>query len=140
MRHNLSIANIIRVISSLLLAFLLLIYSPVASAKPIGACVQDPTGICTRDINPCGNPSVCGCSEGYTYNASIGKCLIDDIGLANDAGVEVKSRCALEPKGICTQDINQCGHASICQCPDNTTYSPVIGQCVKKLETPKGEY
>ena len=36
-------------------------------------------------------------------------------------------------KSICTRDINKCGHASICACPDGTTYSPVVGLCVRDL-------
>lgn len=140
MGQILSIKNISKIISALLFSLLLFAYSPVASAKPIGPCVQEPTGVCTRDINACGNPSVCGCSPGYSYDASIGKCLIDDITLADGAGIEVKSRCATKPQGICTQDINQCGNASACECPEGATYNPVVGQCIKPIKTSNPKY
>jgi len=40
-------------------------------------CAVNPNSICTRDINPCGNPSICKCPEGHTYNQVIGKCITD---------------------------------------------------------------
>ncbi|MCB9955953.1 MAG: hypothetical protein H6848_08595 [Caulobacterales bacterium] len=40
-------------------------------------CVAVATGVCTRDINACGQPSTCGCDEGFVWNASAGKCLKD---------------------------------------------------------------
>ncbi|BDM79875.1 hypothetical protein [Acaryochloris marina] len=140
MRQNFSTEKVLKIVSTLLLSILLLVYSPVASAKPIGPCIQEPTGVCTRDINACGNPSVCACSQGYSYNSSVGKCLIDDIALADGTGVEVKSRCATKPQGICTQDINQCGNSSACECPEGSTYSPVVGQCIKPIKTSKVGY
>lgn len=35
---------------------------------------KEPTGICTMDFNPWGNPSVCTCDEDYRYNSKTGLC------------------------------------------------------------------
>jgi len=118
----------------LLVAQLFFISSPAAIAQPVGPCAIDSSEfICTRDINPCGNPSICMCPEGYSYNASVGACLVEDLYLADGPGAPVESKCAFPPQGICTQDINVCGQASICQCPEGTQYSPVIGECIIDL-------
>ncbi|NER48512.1 MAG: hypothetical protein F6J92_17770 [Symploca sp. SIO1A3] len=118
----------------LLVAQLFFISSPAAIAQPAGPCVADyPELPCTRDINPCGNPSQCICPPGYSYNASVGACLVDDLYLADGPGAPVESKCTSPPQDICTLDINVCGNASICMCPDGTTYSPVIGECIVDL-------
>jgi hypothetical protein len=48
-----------------------------AVAIPESDCAMTPTGVCTRDINMCGQPSVCHCNEGFEWNAAAGKCLRD---------------------------------------------------------------
>lgn len=40
-------------------------------------CVKPATGECTRDINACGQPSSCGCEEGFVWNSAIGMCVRD---------------------------------------------------------------
>lgn len=119
-------------ISAAVLSLAILFYTPVASAKPIGPCVIDvpSSSICTQDINKCNNASICQCPDGYEYSAAIGKCLVEEVSFGDGPGVPVRNQCALYPEGICTRDINACGHASICQCPDGTTYSPVVGKCL----------
>jgi hypothetical protein len=39
-------------------------------------CSEKPGGICTADINECGNPSVCDCgiNPAYEYNPASGLC------------------------------------------------------------------
>lgn len=36
----------------------------------------------------------------------------------------------------CTLDLNPWGHASYCQCPEDTTYSPVSGECLPHTVQP----
>lgn len=120
----------------LVAAQLFLISSPAALAQTIGPCVADRADIaipCTRDLNPCGNPSVCSCPDGYTYNQSVGECLIEDISLADGPGKPVENKCVFPPKSVCTQDINVCGNPSICACPQGKEYNNVIGSCVIQL-------
>lgn len=38
-------------------------------------CALKPQSFCTRDMNPAGNPSICGCPDGTDYNDVLGKCL-----------------------------------------------------------------
>jgi hypothetical protein len=38
-------------------------------------CVKAATGICTKDINVCGQPSSCQCEDGFAWNATAGKCV-----------------------------------------------------------------
>ena len=137
MKIQFNISAVLRVICAVLLATqLFFVGSPdqasnTAIAQTIGPCVVEAGPLCTRDINACGNASLCECPKGYAYKPSIGKCLIRNISLADGPGDQpVRSKCAFEPNSICTLDINQCGHPSLCACPDGTTYSPVIGQCV----------
>ncbi len=126
-------------IFKLFCAFLLVVQlffmsSPAAIAQPIGPCVADTSTVpCTRDINPCGNPSQCLCPPEYSYDASVGACLVDNIDLADGPGKPVESKCTFPSKGPCTLDINVCGHSSICSCPEGTQYSPLIGSCVIPL-------
>lgn len=112
-------------------------------------CSLAPTGACTRDLNQCGNPSVCQCPAGYTYDPVIGQCLHDvartdtasshhptdrKAAMALTQELVYAHACVLEPQGICTRDRNQCGNPSICQCPHGYTYNPVVGACVKTFE------
>lgn len=46
-------------------------------------CAKAPADLCTRDINVCGQPSNCGCDEGFAWNAVAGKCLKDLSAAAN---------------------------------------------------------
>ena len=136
MKIKFNISAILRVIFAVLLATqLFFVGSPdqasnTAIAQTIGPCVVDAGPLCTEDINPCGNASLCECPRGYVYKPAIGKCLIRNLYQADGPGKPVRSKCAFPPNSICTRDINVCGHASICACPDGTTYSPVIGQCI----------
>lgn len=57
----------------------LLVLEGVRAATPVSVadsdCAKAPTGVCTRDINACGQPSRCGCDEGFAWNSVAGKCL-----------------------------------------------------------------
>jgi hypothetical protein len=97
------------------------------------ACVMAPNGLCTRDINPCGNAGICKCPAGYVYDQAVGLCIIDDMSKASEPGASIESKCAVNPNGICTMDINRCGNPSICQCPDGHIYNPVVGKCIVDL-------
>ena len=129
--------QVLKMLCALLVAAqLFLISSPPAIAQPISPCVLDPADIavpCTRDINHCGNPRVCLCPDGYSYDASVGECMIEDISMAGGPGKPVDSKCAFPPNSICTQDINGCGQSSICACPEGTEYSALTGSCVIPL-------
>ncbi|NEQ87671.1 MAG: hypothetical protein F6K26_49090 [Moorea sp. SIO2I5] len=46
--------------------------------------------------------------DGYSYDASVGACMIDDISMADGPGKPVESKCTFPSKSICTQDINGC--------------------------------
>lgn len=50
-----------------------------ATATPVEDtdCAVAPAGICTRDINACGQPSRCNCDDGFVWNDVAGKCLKD---------------------------------------------------------------
>lgn len=41
----------------------------------VQACARQPDGICTRDINPAGHPSMCTCDDGETYSPVTGLCM-----------------------------------------------------------------
>ena len=140
MKIKFNISAVLRVLCGVLLVMQLFFVrlpdqaSNTAIAQTIGPCVVEAGSICTRDINECGNPSICECLDGYSYNAAINKCLIESISLADGSGIPVEaSKCALEPDSICTLDINACAHSSICACPDGTTYSPVVGLCLTDI-------
>ncbi len=110
-------------------------------AKANSKCALPPTGICTEDINECGNASACQCPAGYTYDAAAGQCLLNlaNGGSASSSGKTTKqavksaSKCVVPPTGVCTEDINQCGNASVCQCAKGFHYSPALGACLKDL-------
>ncbi|NEP49648.1 MAG: hypothetical protein F6K65_12885 [Moorea sp. SIO3C2] len=127
-------APALKVLCALLVAAQLFLTSATpAIAQPIGPCVVSPQSICTRDLNPCGNPSQCLCPPAYSYDASVGSCMIDDINMADGPGKPVEGKCSIPPQGICTADINVCGQSSICKCPGGTEYSALIGSCVIPL-------
>ena len=140
MKLKFNISAVLRVICAVLLATqLFFVGSPdqasnIAIAQTVGPCVVQAGPLCTQDINPCGNASICECPKGYTYKPSLGKCLIRNISQADGPGERLgRSKCAFKPTSICTLDINICGHPSICACPDGTTYSPITGQCIIAL-------
>ncbi|MES0489283.1 MAG: hypothetical protein ABUK01_04775 [Leptospirales bacterium] len=43
-----------------------------------------------------------------------------------------KLTCVVKPDadGVCTEDINSCGVASVCQCPVDYEYSAETGKCI----------
>ncbi len=45
--------------------------------ESIPQCALPPEGMCTRDINQCGNPSHCDCPAGYAYSPAAGECLLE---------------------------------------------------------------
>ncbi len=96
------------------------------------ACLIAPDGICTMDINACGNASICTCPKGYSYNAAIAQCVIDDIASATSTSEAVEGSCVTAP-GACTRDINPCGHPSRCACSKGFAYNPAVGKCLKDL-------
>ncbi|AOW99255.1 hypothetical protein BJP34_07105 [Moorena producens PAL-8-15-08-1] len=130
-------APALKVLWALLVAAQLFLSSaPGAIAQPIGPCVLNLADIavpCTRDINPCGNPSFCQCPPAYSYDASVGKCIIEDIRLADGPGEPVEGKFSIPPQGICTADINVCGYPTICQCPGGSKYSDLTGSCEVQL-------
>ncbi|MEQ8936633.1 MAG: hypothetical protein RIE56_12665, partial [Amphiplicatus sp.] len=105
------------------------------------ACVKDvPSGsICLMDINACGFSSGCDCGEGYTYNAALGKCLLDLDGVGEASVVQVEdTQCAMSAAASsrCTRDINACGQPSNCSCEDGFVWNDVAGKCLKDLTAP----
>lgn len=103
-------------------------------------CALPPSGICTEDINPCGNASACECPTGYSYDAAAGQCLLNLADIAKPSegqsmkkGKPSSSKCVMPPTGVCTKDINQCGQPSVCECPKGSHYSPALGACLKDL-------
>ncbi|ETW97319.1 hypothetical protein [Candidatus Entotheonella palauensis] len=111
----------------------------IASDKQ-AKCALPPSGVCTDDINPCGNASACECPTGYSYDPAAGQCLLNLANIAEsaeDKSAQKKtvssSKCVLEPTGICTDDINQCGNSSVCQCPKGTHYNAALGACLRDL-------
>ncbi len=110
-------------------------------AKGNSKCALAPTGICTKDINACGHASACQCPAGYTYDAAAGQCLLNLAGGASESGssparkqiTTSASKCVVPPTGVCTDDINQCGNPSVCQCAKGFHYSPALGSCLKDL-------
>ena len=109
-----------------------LMVSPAAIAQG-GQAVVSPSGICTKDVNTCGNPSSCSCPDGYDYDSTVGYCLIDDIDDATSRGVPVRSICSIQAQLLptaCTDDKNQLGYPSKCLCPGTTYYNQLMGQCV----------
>ena len=111
------------------------------AAAEAPACVKDvPSGsICTMDINACGKASVCDCGDGYTYNAALGRCLLDLDGVGEATVVQVDDTdCAVSgsASAICTRDINACGQPSNCSCDEGFVWNDVAGKCLKDLTAP----
>jgi hypothetical protein len=97
-------------------------------------CVIDvpADAICTMDLNQCGHSSTCNCGPGYSYNASMGKCLLVLAEGVVGARVDLADdQCAKAPAGVCTRDINQCGHPSSCQCDEGFAWNDIAGKCLK---------
>jgi len=129
----------LKVLTAFLLAVqLFLMVSPAAMAQDMPAVIL-PDGPCTLDYNPCGNGSICGCPDGYEYDASVGYCLIDDINDATSRGFDdrsLKSSCSINARLLptpCTRDQNQLGYPSMCKCPGYSEYNELFGQCVIPL-------
>ncbi|MDJ0702381.1 MAG: hypothetical protein QNJ46_03795 [Leptolyngbyaceae cyanobacterium MO_188.B28] len=130
----------LKIICTFLMAVqLFLMASPTAMAQEDVPAVKIPEDICTLDLNPCGNSSICNCPDGYGYDANVGFCLIDDIDQATSRGFDdrsVKSSCSFQAQPlptICTKDINPLGYPSSCACPGNSEYNELFGQCVLQL-------
>jgi hypothetical protein len=47
-------------------------FPPIPPIEP-PPCTYQPR-VCTRDINKCGNPSICACAKGYSYNPATLSC------------------------------------------------------------------
>jgi len=105
-------------------------------------CELEPVGACTKYFNACQHASMCRCPAGYAYSPATGSCLFNFCAPVDEAAPQPSSNmelvasdagCVLEPTDICTTDINLCGHASICQCPNGYAYSAALGQCLQTL-------
>ena len=95
--------------------------------------VVTPSGICTRDLNQCGNAGSCSCPDGYDYSPIVGYCVIEDIDDATSRGDFVRSVCSINAFVIpttCTDEENQLGYPVKCLCPGSTYYDQRFGQCV----------
>ena len=111
---------------------LFLMVSPAAMAQELPA-VLFPAGICTLDINVCGNSGNCSCPDEYEYSSTVGYCLIDDIDDATSRGAGVRSSCSIQAQLLpttCTDEENQLGYPIKCLCPGSTHYDQRFGQCV----------
>ncbi|MEQ8178955.1 MAG: hypothetical protein RIC52_07315 [Amphiplicatus sp.] len=111
------------------------------AATETPACVKDvPSGsICLMDINACGFSSGCDCGDGYTYNAALGKCLLDLNGVGEASVVQTEdTQCVMSAAASarCTRDINACGQPSNCSCEDGFMWNDVAGKCLKDLTAP----
>lgn len=99
-------------------------------------CVIDPApdAACAIDVNPCGNASICGCPDGYNYDAALGKCILEigDVGNATFVPVE-DGECVRPASGVCTRDINACGQPSICGCEEDFVWNSAVGKCIRDL-------
>ena len=100
----------------------------MADLKPI--CSVTPPGSCTRDLNECGNPSVCQCPVAYTYNPATGQCDYAFKKLQTSGAEKCKKPdCSIDPKSVCTLDRNECGNPSFCVCPKGYEYNPATKKC-----------
>lgn len=104
-------------------------------------CVLPPPGVCTEDINRCGNSSACICPDGYRYDAAVGSCLFNleqlerNTKKPDDASMLTQPStfdCFVKPGESCTDDINECGHPSFCNCPRSYEYDASTGLCITK--------
>ena len=103
------------------------------------ACVIDPPGICTKDINPCGHPSSCVCPVEYVYDPAAGKCLLDLSTERSAVPIDIATdECVREPPddAVCTKDINDCGNATHCDCTAGFTWNPAADKCLRNLDRP----
>ncbi|WP_163834177.1 hypothetical protein [Spartinivicinus ruber] len=119
-------------------SFIALHMTSAAIAQENVPAVVKPQGICTMDYNQCGNSSICGCPDGYQYNAAIGYCIISETDNASMAGVDkrgIKSSCSIKASSVaaCTRDINRFGNPSVCNCPGTTEYNEVLGHCIDSV-------
>lgn len=133
-------STVLKMLGSFLLAAqLFLMVSPAAMAQNDMPAVIAPESICTMDYNPCANASMCICPDGYEYDASVGYCLIERIDDATSRGFDersVKSSCSIQASALpipCTRDRNPLGYPSMCQCPGQSEYNELFGQCVLPL-------
>ena len=112
--------------------FFLVVSPPAAMAQGTPAVVT-PSGFCTKDINACSNSGNCACPDEYSYDSTLGYCLIDDIDDASSKGAPVRSICSIQAQLLpttCTYEENQLGYPVKCLCPGTTAYNQLIGQCV----------
>lgn len=103
-------------------------------------CVIDPPpdAVCTMDVNACGQASVCGCPDGYSYDAALGKCLLNLEGVSEATFVSVDdSECVRPATDACTRDINACGQPSSCSCDEGFVWNDVVGKCLRDLSQPE---
>lgn len=119
-------------------------YTPMnrRALRPVCAAYVPKRAACTRDINPCGHPSRCTCKVGFEYSAAIHRCLLvidDTIEQAKAKTIDVDGECVRDPggDGVCTQDVNVCGHSSLCDCDAGYTWSPAVGQCLRNFRLKK---
>jgi hypothetical protein len=108
-----------------------------AFAQTERECVVESGMPCTANMNACGQSSWCGC-PGYDhkYDSSAGVCIIVDMTRATGPGQPVEGLCLTKPQKPCAGDINPCGHASACSCPEDSEYNAVIGMCVHRAPPP----
>ncbi|RKZ35740.1 MAG: hypothetical protein DRQ49_18920 [Gammaproteobacteria bacterium] len=107
-------------------------------------CSFNPPGVCSKDKNECGHPSVCECPVAYTYNPATGMCdyaFKQKQNVVNSENCECRCSednlaCSDPAQGICTSDINECGNPSNCNCGINPAYkyNPATGQCDLTLD------
>lgn len=126
-------SKVLRFVGAFLLVVqLLLIASPSAFALP---AVLTPDSICTRDANDYGNPSICGCPDGYEYDQAIFRCSIEDINLVTEPGDQPVASDFFTDPSIVTKDINPAGYPSAGLCEFYSDYNPLIGKCVVRFYT-----
>jgi len=107
-------------------------------------CSFNPPGVCSKDKNECGHPSVCECPVAYTYNPATGMCdyaFKQKQNVVNSENCECRCSeddlaCSSPALGFCTDDINECGNPSNCNCGINPAYkyNPATGQCDLTLD------
>ena len=136
-------STFLKVICTFLIAVqMYVMVSPAAMAQEdVPAVIKvGPTAICTADINPCNNPSICTCPDGYEYNPSIKVCSIENIGDATSRGLESRAiesswsiQALLLPLPCLALPPNQLGYPVSCACPEGTEYDQRIAHCTIPL-------